>query len=207
MREIDSIWIDLTIACNQGCVHCCCNVHERPAKHCTWEELEALAKHVYGIRRIHLTGGEPTAHPKFGELVPKLKALFGCEEMTIWTNGFKARENAEAFKCFDVVYATRYDDNEQFRQFDNHADVQFLVDNYGATFLEGSTHVDRARRGSGEPCGRGTSDKMIIYSEGRLFPCCVMPGIPGSQSVAPSANWKAETLATPMPCSDCWFSP
>jgi len=198
VRVIDSIWLDFTTACNRKCEHCCCNIPNRQAVNYSWDYFEHLARYVYGVRRIHLTGGEATAHPKFAKFVPRLKELFGCELLTLWTNGFRIRENANVLHHFDDIFGTLYDDNA--------AEIEWMVENVGATYLNGDTHVNRAHRGGGNPCGRGRSDAMVIYSDGRLFPCCIGPGIPGAQSIKPCDEWRTKVLAVPLPCKDCWFS-
>lgn len=198
MRLIDAVSLDLTTACNRKCSECCCNIPNRQAKHYSWDELENLARKIHGVKRIHLSGGEPTSHPQFGEFVPKLKLLFGCELLTIWTNGFSARENAAVFGCFDTIYVTRYEDN--------HEVVEWLVNNYGAIVGDGSAHVNRAHRGGGLVCVRGRSSAVAVSIDGRMFPCCVGPGIPGAESMVPCDGWETKILDVPLPCGECWFS-
>jgi pyruvate-formate lyase-activating enzyme len=61
-----------------------------------------------GIERIHLTGGEPSLHPKFKEWAPKFRELFQCRDLTVESNGFGFQRFPEVFAHFDVVYASLY---------------------------------------------------------------------------------------------------
>ena len=196
MLSISLIGLDLTTACNRNCPECCCDIPNRASVHHPWEYFEGLAPYIYGVHRVHVTGGEPTAHPQFGEFVPRFKALFGCQELTIYTNGFRARENADAMKCFDKIYASRYPDNADA--------VRWLIDEFGAQVSSGE-HVSRSHRGGGRPCHRGLRD-AATYADGRMFPCCVGPGIPGAGSIGLSDDWEARLLDVPLPCGECWFS-
>ena len=82
--------MDITTRCNRRCVDCCAGIGiNRVLQHHSWSYFQRAAKHFYGIDRVNLTGGEPTAHPQFEEYVPGFKALFGCRLLTLSTNGYK----------------------------------------------------------------------------------------------------------------------
>lgn len=200
MRRVNAIWLELTTLCNRRCPECCCGIHQREYVAHPVEYLEHLAGIVRGtVPWLHLTGGEPTAHPQFAEIVPRLKDLFGAKRLTMWTNGYRARENAAVLHHFDEIYATKYGES-------NAAEIEWLMTNCRASYGE-PEHISREKRGSGKPCERGTSDPGAAYANGRFFPCCVGPGIPGAQSIEPTSDWAARVLDVPLPCADCWFSP
>lgn len=85
--------LSLTDRCNYRCVYC------MPADGVPWlpkdelltfEEIEqvvhaALTQH--GIRRFKLTGGEPTVRRGVVDLVRRLRAIEGIEELSLTTNG------------------------------------------------------------------------------------------------------------------------
>jgi len=193
---IDLVSVDLTTACNRDCPECCCDIPRRESVHHPWEYFERLAPYIYGVNRVHVVGGEPTAHPQFGEFIPRFRELFGCQELTIYTNGFRVRENPTAMRCFDTVYASRYEDNGP--------EIEWLVNAFGAQISNGE-HVSRSRRGDGGPCHRGLRD-AATYADGRMFPCCVGPGIPGAESIELSDDWRTKLSGVPLPCGECWFS-
>ncbi len=195
-RIITCVAVDLTTHCDRRCPDCCANIGQRPTVHHDWPYFERLASFIYGIERVHITGGEPTVHPKFAEFVPKFKALFGCRFLTLQTDAFRTDRYRDVLKHFDHIYASRYDAA-------NTGAVDVLV-SLGATTWEGA-FTPRSRRGSGKVCGRGLSE-TVAYADGRFFGCCVGPGIPEAQSLEPTADWLSRVESLPLPCSDCWFS-
>lgn len=197
-REITCVAIDLTTHCDRRCPDCCCGIGiNRKLQHHPWEYFEHAAQFIRGIERVHITGGEPTIHPHFAEFVPKLKALFGCQTLTLQTDAFRTERNHEVLHHFDHIYASRYDAK-------NTKAVDLLVSEFGATTWEGE-FTPRSRRGSGAGCARGRSE-TAAYADGLFFGCCVAPGVDGAAGMEPSINWKERIVAEPLPCKDCWFS-
>lgn len=175
-------------------------MHKRAYVSHGMDYITHLADIVRGtVPWLHITGGEPTAHPQFLEIVPQLRRLFGVDRMTMWTNGYRVKENAAVLHHFDHIWATKYGN-------DNAAEIEWLVQNVGATYGE-PEHLILTDRGSGEPCERGLTDPGAAYANGRFYPCCNGPAIPGAQSIAPTRDWAREVLDVPLPCSECCFSP
>ena len=91
-RTIDYLRLSVTDLCNLRCAYCmppegvCKRAH---GDICTLEELEELAAAcvALGVKKIRLTGGEPLVRRGILELVKKLSALPGLEELTMTTNG------------------------------------------------------------------------------------------------------------------------
>ena len=91
-RTIDYLRLSVTDLCNLRCAYCmppegvCKRAH---GDICTLEELEELAATcvALGLKKIRLTGGEPLVRRGILELVKKLSALPGLEELTMTTNG------------------------------------------------------------------------------------------------------------------------
>lgn len=208
MREISWVNLDLTTHCDQRCPDCCCGIGiNRGLQHHPWTYFERLAPFIYGIDRVHLTGGEPTMHPLFAEFVPRFKALFGCRVLSLQTDGARVPQHIEVIRAhIDEVHLTDYQTRRSdlaFYFLQARAAVQLLTFEAGPL---GAKFVPRARRGSGEPCERGLGGQ-VAYADGKFFGCCVAPGVDGAQGIEPSPNWRAEVAAAPLPCSDCWFSP
>jgi cyclic pyranopterin phosphate synthase len=88
-RRIAYLRLSLTDRCNFRCSYCA------PARpDCAGEPLgrAALARLVgifagLGIRRVRLTGGEPTLRPDLLEIVRDVRATPGVEEVALTTNG------------------------------------------------------------------------------------------------------------------------
>ncbi|OGR90685.1 MAG: hypothetical protein A2V88_10555 [Elusimicrobia bacterium RBG_16_66_12] len=80
-------WVRLTRVCNQRCVFC----HDRDAQDGTFASWEAVyrslrAGRTQGMRRVVLSGGEPTVHPRYLEIVALAKK-FGYGHIQTITNG------------------------------------------------------------------------------------------------------------------------
>ena len=90
-RKIDYMRISLTDRCNLRCRYCMPDGIELvPMKNIlTYEEIELICQAAaeLGIRRLKLTGGEPLVRLGCAELVGRLKAVPGIEQVTLTTNG------------------------------------------------------------------------------------------------------------------------
>lgn len=206
--------MDLTTHCDRRCPDCCAGIGiNRVLQHHPWGYFVEAARFLKGIYRVNLTGGEPTTHPRFREFAPRFKRLFECEVLTMSTDclGLKAYAATIAV-CFDgldvSLYDSRSDDSaaalatvDQFRKFAGLAPMPVNV--YDARV---SAHVSRDRRGSGDLCFRGESD-TVAYADGKLYGCCVAPGIQGSEGIDLTADWRERILEARLPCRECWFSP
>jgi cyclic pyranopterin phosphate synthase len=102
-RTIEYLRLSITKACDLRCIYC------RPASvalasdepELTPGEIETLVRHLvehHGIKKVRLTGGEPTNRPDLLEIVQRLARIEGLQELAMTTNGLKLAENAKALK-------------------------------------------------------------------------------------------------------------
>lgn len=93
-RSIQYLRISVTDRCNFRCVYC------MPAEGLQWlpkqeilsyEEIVAIVRQLapLGLRRLRITGGEPTIRPDLVQLIAMLKAVPGIEDIALSTNGVK----------------------------------------------------------------------------------------------------------------------
>ena len=208
-RLIQSINYSITSNCDRMCPHCCMNLLEKEPWEASWDYIVDSAKYFKGIRRIHLTGGEPTLHSQFCEIVPKLKKLFQCGILTLESNGWGFQKFPEIFKEFDVIQVSHYMKNSYIGSWDNTDDVEFIksfLKETNTIVLVGDIiHIDRNVRNNGLICDRGTSE-TVAYYDSKLFPCCVGPGLKDSPSITLSDKWEKEIRDIDIPCNTCWFS-
>lgn len=100
-RGIEYLRISVTDRCNLRCVYCMpeegvsCLTHDEIL---TFEEIVTICKSAaeLGISKIKLTGGEPLVRKDFTELVRKIKAIPGIEEITLTTNGLLLEKQLES---------------------------------------------------------------------------------------------------------------
>lgn len=104
-RSIEYLRISITDRCNFRCVYCMpeAGLDWLPkAEILSYEELESVVRQLapLGLRRLRITGGEPTIRPDLSTLIRMLRAVPGIEDVALSTNGVKlpamARELAAA---------------------------------------------------------------------------------------------------------------
>lgn len=66
----------------------------------SYEEITAVVEQLapLGLRRLRITGGEPTIRPDLHRLVAMLKAVPGVDDISLSTNGVRLEELAPALK-------------------------------------------------------------------------------------------------------------
>lgn len=102
-RRIDYLRISVTDRCNFRCLYC------MPAAGLEWlpksdilsyEEIAQVVSELapLGLRRLRITGGEPTLRPQLELLVGMLRSIPGIEDISLSTNGVRLSELAGSFR-------------------------------------------------------------------------------------------------------------
>ncbi len=102
-RSIEYLRISVTDRCNFRCVYC------MPERGLDWlpkpqilsyEEITEIVRQLapLGLRRLRITGGEPTVRPDLPTLVRELRAVPGIEDIALSTNGVKLPQMAQALR-------------------------------------------------------------------------------------------------------------
>ncbi|HYW50626.1 MAG TPA: GTP 3',8-cyclase MoaA [Gemmatimonadaceae bacterium] len=102
-RGIEYLRISVTDRCNFRCTYC------MPLEGLPWlpksdilsyEEITEVVRQLapLGLRRIRLTGGEPTIRPQLVELIAQLRAVPGVQDIALSTNGVKLPELARPMR-------------------------------------------------------------------------------------------------------------
>lgn len=102
-RVHTSLRISVTDRCNIRCFYCMPdeNVRFRPrAEILTFEEIERVVRVLsgLGVNKLRLTGGEPLVRSHLDELVARLAAVPGIDDLALTTNGILLAERARALK-------------------------------------------------------------------------------------------------------------
>lgn len=95
--------VSLTDRCNFRCVYC------MPPEGIPWREREEIltfeeierAVRLFvrgGVRKVRLTGGEPTVRRGLTEFIGRLSAIEGVEQLWMTTNGTTLRHHAAAYR-------------------------------------------------------------------------------------------------------------
>jgi cyclic pyranopterin phosphate synthase len=133
-RPLGSLRLSVTDRCNMRCRYC------MPEEDYIWlprasllsfEELARLAQIFAGLgaAKVRLTGGEPLLRHELPELVSRIRAAEGVDEIALTTNGLLLRRYAEALRAAGLDRVTvsldtlRPDRALAFARVDRHADI------------------------------------------------------------------------------------
>jgi cyclic pyranopterin phosphate synthase len=106
-RPVRDLRISVTDRCNFRCPYCMPaevfgeKYEFLPRPHIlTFEEIERLARLFVaaGVSKIRITGGEPLVRANLPELIAKLSAIDGVDDLTLTTNGYLLAQYAKDMK-------------------------------------------------------------------------------------------------------------
>jgi len=98
-RSIEYLRISITDRCNFRCVYCMplAGLEWLPKSDIlSYEEIAAIVRQLapLGLRRLRITGGEPTIRPEVHRLISLLRAVPDIEDISLSTNGVRLSELA-----------------------------------------------------------------------------------------------------------------
>ncbi|MEA2706145.1 MAG: 3,8-cyclase [Gemmatimonadaceae bacterium] len=102
-RSIEYLRISVTDRCNFRCLYCMplAGLEWLPkADILSYEEIARVVSELapLGLRRLRVTGGEPTLRPDLARLIGMLKKIPEIEDISLSTNGVRLPELADALK-------------------------------------------------------------------------------------------------------------
>jgi cyclic pyranopterin phosphate synthase len=99
-RHISYLRLSLTDRCNFRCQYCSPSAYEDVDELLTREELARLARLFarLGVRRVRLTGGEPTLRREILEITADLRSTPGIDEVALTTNGHRLSKLARPLR-------------------------------------------------------------------------------------------------------------
>lgn len=103
-RSIEYLRISVTDRCNFRCLYCMpeAGLQWLPRSEIlSYEEIAEVVRQLapLGLRRLRLTGGEPTIRPELYKLVAMLRAIPGIEDIALSTNGSRFPELAPRLRA------------------------------------------------------------------------------------------------------------
>ena len=100
-RTVHYLRLSLTQACAMRCTYCRPAAHGQPCGEAVLsvEEIDQLIRHLtkhHGLRKVRLTGGDPTSRPELTQIIGRIAAVPGIRVLAMTTNGLTlARRAAE----------------------------------------------------------------------------------------------------------------
>jgi cyclic pyranopterin phosphate synthase len=103
-RSIEYLRISVTDRCNFRCVYCMPREGLQwlpKAEILTYEEITEIVRQLapLGLRRLRITGGEPTIRPDLESLIRMLRAVPGIEDIALSTNGARLPDMASSLRA------------------------------------------------------------------------------------------------------------
>ena len=227
---IKNVNLDITTFCDRACPNCCAATNGklfRPQVQHDWAYFERAAKVLYGIERVLLCGGEPTFHPQFAEFVPRFKQLFGCKTLAMVTDGWGVERYVDTIdQWIDEIDFTDYHTGK----LENYM-TGYVNDFVPVRIFDAGKRMEnftpRSRVGGGNPCERAWwRSGTIAYADGKVYGCCVAPGIEGAEGITSEELQSISALTSgcgfftkyptgmgliaswipDIPCGTCFFS-
>ncbi|MCC7204910.1 MAG: GTP 3',8-cyclase MoaA [Phycisphaeraceae bacterium] len=101
-RRVTYLRLSLTEACAMRCVYC------RPRRHgvamdrplLSVHEIGQLVEHLtahHGLRKVRLTGGDPTSRPDLTAIIERIAAVPGIEDLAMTTHGLTLAGHAAEY--------------------------------------------------------------------------------------------------------------
>ncbi len=102
-RSIKYVRLSVTDKCNMRCFYCLpkgFKGFENPENWLTFDEIERVIRAFtqLGVSRVRLTGGEPLVRKNLPDLITRLTALEGLDDLSLSTNAALLTQHAEAIK-------------------------------------------------------------------------------------------------------------
>lgn len=97
-RRFPYLRLSLTEACNFRCNYCLPNGYQRCGSHdyLRLDEIRRLlaAFSAVGLKKVRLTGGEPSLRRDLGDIIAAVAAVPGIEKVAMTTNGYQLHKHA-----------------------------------------------------------------------------------------------------------------
>lgn len=144
-RRISYLRVSLTDRCNYRCTYCMPGegmVFRPRGEILTFEEIERLLT-VFaglGVKRVRLTGGEPTVRADVVSLVARIAAIAGLEEVAMTSNGHRFAELAEPLAragLGEVNISIDTLDPGKFREITRRGDLERVIAGIDAAIAAG----------------------------------------------------------------------
>lgn len=102
-RVVRYLRLSLTSACQMRCVYCRPDFHRNsPRSLLSPTEIEQMVRHLvarHGVNKVRLTGGDPTARADLVEIIERLAAIDGLNDLAMTTNGLTLAKQAQRYRA------------------------------------------------------------------------------------------------------------
>ena len=203
----DAFDLMITTRCERRCPDCCCGLWRGGVP---WDVTPAEAGRVAAwagpVRTLYVTGGEPTMHPAFRQVVEAVWRSARAGRLILATEGSRVMDDLPALAMFDAVMLSHYSAASGSHGEANTATIQRLRRAVlrGPRVLVRRQPHRRGDAGRSEPCGRAR--RTAAYCQGRVWGCCVGPGRALADSALMGPGWREDVGRLYLDCRGCPFA-
>ncbi|MEM6391755.1 MAG: GTP 3',8-cyclase MoaA [Planctomycetota bacterium] len=148
-RGVGYLRLSLTEACAMRCVYCRPSFLRNPRneQRLRPQQLERLVRHLakhHGLVKVRLTGGDPTSRPELTEIIERIAAVPGIEDLAMTTNGLTLARQAKAYRragLMRVNVSLDTLDPQRFRRMTGVDGLQRVLDGIDEAVAVGLTPV------------------------------------------------------------------
>lgn len=147
-RQITYVRVSVTDRCNLKCVYCIPDGMEwvDKAEVLSYEEMARIVRILaeMGVRRVRLTGGEPTVRPELSTLVRLIRAIPEVEELSLSTNGLLLAPMAAELRAAGVDRVNISLDSlraDRFRKITRGGDIERVLEGIAAAEAVGLSPI------------------------------------------------------------------
>lgn len=201
-RIYDSLMVYITTYCDRKCRDCCAGSQIK--YYITNEEIDNIIANIGDVDTLLISGGEPTIHPNFREIVLKLSKIPN-NRYGLCTNGAKILKYIDLLDLFNDVNITYYDEKSYPNSWSNLSIYEELKEKYkGNTTINWSYITLESFSKFSEMCDLAHT-KMASYFKGNVYGCCVGAGIKNELGIKFNSDWQKNLINCKLPCKDCVF--
>lgn len=101
-RGIGYLRLSLTRGCAMRCLYCRPAIDRNPQNEArlTPSEIQSVASHLathHGLKKIRLTGGDPTSRPQLIDIIQRLAIIPGIDDLAMTTNGLTLARQSQRY--------------------------------------------------------------------------------------------------------------
>jgi MoaA/NifB/PqqE/SkfB family radical SAM enzyme len=203
INPINNLSIYITTLCNLHCAGCCAGSQSK--NNITASEVSELAEQIGEIDDLYITGGEPTLHKHFRDIMSEVFKI-KYKKIYLATNGYNLMKYIDMMDNFNEIRISHYTKDSYPNTVPNTEKINEFVENYKGTarvVVQPITLLQNNDKWGA--CARNTIG-IASYFKGNIYGCCVSAGMDTAKGLPMDKNWRENAFKLELPCSDCVFA-
>lgn len=210
----------ITDECSLSCKFCCqATVENKYKSHMSIDDIELLSRYInsYEFLAIKISGGEPTIHPKFEQIVSNMRKWFKVHHYTLVTNGHLLLKYSDILDNFDDIEISHYigindDIVNQIKKSSINVPIKFIEREDNISMHNVFSNPNLEKKNIFLRCRYPAWKKVV---KNRIYPCSNIFGEAVREkinfdkvSVVIGETWREslESLDIESYCKNCWVN-